>query len=989
MSAYPHAGCYPPDDWPNQHNRLTPGSSIGVYVDQACTTLATIWEDRDRLVVAANPFTLDVNGNNPLFFADPDDYWAARIHNGVPGVPVRICVDVDDEDALDEDAVNVQAYGALGIDTDDTAALTVAIARAKATSGRLYFPPGTYQAENLVAANMASLELFGDGEGVSILKLRDSDAQTVTADTGTDRLTVAAIPAGYVAPSTVRFLTTGTLPAPLVAGTYYFTRDHSGATFKVSATSGGAAIDLTTTGTGVHSVEFGLGQILNMTDVIKVFIHDIGFDGNYDNAKPSVIQFGLVKHRNTVASAGRKDCVFDVRRCYFKESAKGYGHIRCQGYENADETLSSEFARVSVRDCTFVGTGHLGSAVGVRGPAASVELDNLRVDNFGPYGIKSIGLSFDEVGSTATPFGVSCENSYGQYVRNLHVSNITLNNCHGFIYEQMVANSLIENVTSNEEGTNSYWDSAPAVITAVDVAANTITTTIPADRTGTLAAVKFTTTGTLPDGLSTGTVYFVKTPITAGTFAVATTSNGAAVDIGPGLGSGVHSVTFLGYSYHNMVKMDDCLWDNTEAPTQHVLINLCQAKSSLHTSHRAVVVESSIGGSANTEVTGRVTVRDCRFDRPSNVQDAFPGLVTVFDNCIFEGGWVPASGPAAAYGTSSPLSLLGGTVTRCTFGIIRTGSLTFTLTRDLTIQGCRFFKAPKFTFSGPANLRLLDNLFNTENAGDTVLEITPPATGNNCHVVMRGNRAPANTAFATKLRITNSGDLDYLTMVDEDNDFMIDTAAGSQILSTSLRRSARNNRNANRSRSEWRKTLAAVPNPSIVGGEDWITGSATPITNFTFGVDGTKITVAVAAGHQVNNTASIVTNNGQNIAGPVVRRFEMLGTVWYEVGSSPAVGVVATQQTDDYTLVLGDADTVVEMDKATAVVLSIPDNATVAFPLGTLIEIYQKGAGTVTVTGVGIILRAPGGTKTRTQYSTVALRKRDTDEWVLTGDTTT
>lgn len=46
--------------------------------------------------------------------------------------------------------------------------------------------------------------------------------------------------------------TGGTLPSPLVAGTPYFVRDLSGNTFKLAATSGGAAIDLTTNGTGTN-----------------------------------------------------------------------------------------------------------------------------------------------------------------------------------------------------------------------------------------------------------------------------------------------------------------------------------------------------------------------------------------------------------------------------------------------------------------------------------------------------------------------------------------------------------------------------------------------------------------------------------------------------------------------------------------------------------------------------------------------------------------
>lgn len=46
----------------------------------------------------------------------------------------------------------------------------------------------------------------------------------------------------------------GTLPAPLVAGTTYYIRDVATNTFKLSLTSGGAAIDITNAGTGTFVV---------------------------------------------------------------------------------------------------------------------------------------------------------------------------------------------------------------------------------------------------------------------------------------------------------------------------------------------------------------------------------------------------------------------------------------------------------------------------------------------------------------------------------------------------------------------------------------------------------------------------------------------------------------------------------------------------------------------------------------------------------------
>jgi len=46
----------------------------------------------------------------------------------------------------------------------------------------------------------------------------------------------------------------GALPTGLAASTDYYVRDASGSTFKLSATSGGAAVDITAAGTGTHFI---------------------------------------------------------------------------------------------------------------------------------------------------------------------------------------------------------------------------------------------------------------------------------------------------------------------------------------------------------------------------------------------------------------------------------------------------------------------------------------------------------------------------------------------------------------------------------------------------------------------------------------------------------------------------------------------------------------------------------------------------------------
>lgn len=92
-----------------------------------------------------------------------------------------------------------------------------------------------------------------------------------------------------------------------------------------------------------------------------------------------------------------------------------------------------------------------------------------------------------------------------------------------------------------------------------------------------------------------------------------------------------------------------------------------------------------------------------------------------------------------------------------------------------------------------------------------------------------------------------------------------------------------------------------------------------------------------------------------------------------------------------YTLVLADQGKVVEGNNASAITFTIPPNSSVAYPVGAVVELFQQGAGQITVAaGAGVTLRSPGGrTKLAGQYSSASLRQRATDEWCLEGDIST
>jgi len=110
-----------------------------------------------------------------------------------------------------------------------------------------------------------------------------------------------------------------------------------------------------------------------------------------------------------------------------------------------------------------------------------------------------------------------------------------------------------------------------------------------------------------------------------------------------------------------------------------------------------------------------------------------------------------------------------------------------------------------------------------------------------------------------------------------------------------------------------------------------------------------------------------------------------------QVDSKTAKLITSNRQTASYTLVLGDADKLVEMNVATANNLTIPLNSSVAFPTGTQILLAQYGAGQTTIVPTsGVTVRSNGGKlKLNVQYSGATLIKIDTDEWYLFGDIVT
>jgi hypothetical protein len=96
------------------------------------------------------------------------------------------------------------------------------------------------------------------------------------------------------------------------------------------------------------------------------------------------------------------------------------------------------------------------------------------------------------------------------------------------------------------------------------------------------------------------------------------------------------------------------------------------------------------------------------------------------------------------------------------------------------------------------------------------------------------------------------------------------------------------------------------------------------------------------------------------------------------------------EKTSNYTLdTLSLIDEVIEVNSSSATTITIPTNATLAWPVGASMDILQTGTGQVTIANaVGVTLNFTPGNKLRTRWSSCTIMKRGTDSWILYGDLT-
>jgi hypothetical protein len=114
------------------------------------------------------------------------------------------------------------------------------------------------------------------------------------------------------------------------------------------------------------------------------------------------------------------------------------------------------------------------------------------------------------------------------------------------------------------------------------------------------------------------------------------------------------------------------------------------------------------------------------------------------------------------------------------------------------------------------------------------------------------------------------------------------------------------------------------------------------------------------------------------------------GALTLTITATPSLGTISVETGTSYAFVLGDD--YVEFSNAGAITATVPANATVAFPIGTVLTIEQSGAGAVTLvpaTDVTINVAPTHTLVTNGQYAVIQIKKKSANTWIAFGNLVT
>jgi sporulation protein YlmC with PRC-barrel domain len=156
----------------------------------------------------------------------------------------------------------------------------------------------------------------------------------------------------------------------------------------------------------------------------------------------------------------------------------------------------------------------------------------------------------------------------------------------------------------------------------------------------------------------------------------------------------------------------------------------------------------------------------------------------------------------------------------------------------------------------------------------------------------------------------------------------------------------------------------------------------------------TAISSGVIVNADVNASAAIAYSK-LNLSGSITSSDIADGTIVNaDISDSASIGLgkladaTIDEKSASYTIVLTDKNKFIKMNvTTTANTVTVPTNASAAFPVGSQIHIIQYGSGKTQVVGdSGVVVYSTPGAYLRAQYSSATLLKCDTNTWMLMGD---
>jgi hypothetical protein len=192
----------------------------------------------------------------------------------------------------------------------------------------------------------------------------------------------------------------------------------------------------------------------------------------------------------------------------------------------------------------------------------------------------------------------------------------------------------------------------------------------------------------------------------------------------------------------------------------------------------------------------------------------------------------------------------------------------------------------------------------------------------------------------------------------------------------------------------------------VVGSPVRIVSPSNPLIfadGLVFSITGTSVDISILFDNTGGTLASITSAMPLSIAGargatgptgntgPTGADSTVPGPTGPTGADAPTVTSIS-QKTADYTLVLADKSSMVEVSNSSTtvpVIITVPLDSSQNFENGTTITILRTNVGNVDIEGsAGVTVNATPGQRLRARWSSASLIKRSSNLWVLVGDLT-